>query len=196
MDLFELIEHYSARRLLLPPGCVRAIFSQVAAAVAHLHARGVVHRDVKDENVVVAVPSLRAQLADFGSASFYPPPAPGPPGSYPADSHGRALFDTFSGTLDFAPPEVLLGNPYPGPPQDVWSLGCLLFAMLTGANPFRTAREAVQWDGELAGLGRGRGKGLQGAVVEVLQGCLEREAGRRWTVEKVVGSRWVRGLED
>jgi hypothetical protein len=181
MDLFELIEWFSARHLVVPESAARGIFRSVAEALAFLHARGVVHRDIKDENVIVSVPGFTAQLADFGSAAFYPPALP----------DGR--FDTFSGTLDFAPPEILKGIPYEGPPQDIWSLGCLLFTLWTGENPFKTPREAMLWDGDLDGLcamGRRRRK-VDESVKEVLGGCLEVDSGKRWTCERVFGSEWV-----
>lgn len=174
MDLFELIEWYNARRTVVPDHACRVILRQVAEALKFLHGRGYVHRDVKDENVIVAMPGFRAQLADFGSAAGW---------------SGGKVFDTFSGTLDFAAPEILKGVPYEGPKQDVWSLGCLLFAMWTGENPFSSAREVLSWDGDLDKLGRRKRRGLD-KVREVLTGCLSKDEGERWSAERVCEA-WI-----
>lgn len=183
MDLFELIEWHSARHMVIPELVARKIFKQVAGAVAYLHSRGSVHRDIKDENVIVGVPGIKAQLADFGSAAFYPPDTP------------SGKFDTFSGTLDFAPPEILKGIPYDGPQQDVWSLGCLLFTLWTGDNPFKTPREAMEWDGNLDELcKKSRRRKVAGAVKKVLGGCLEVDLEKRWSAENVLLAEWVQKI--
>jgi serine/threonine protein kinase len=109
MDLFECIE--SSDRL--PEPTARFIFSQVVAAVAYLHSRGVIHRDIKDENILIDH-RLRIKLVDFGSAAVEP-------GGNP-----HHLFDRFQGTIQYASPEILRGERYEGRPVDIWALGILL----------------------------------------------------------------------
>lgn len=72
------------------------IFRQVVAGVAYLHSQNVLHRDIKDENVILDF-NLHARLIDFGSACYMTP--------------GQE-FDTFCGTLEYCAPEVLRGNKY------------------------------------------------------------------------------------
>lgn len=134
-DLFDYVES-------LPDGLsalqVRSIFGQVADALSFLHLNSIVHRDIKDENVILnfkaeseadisqAIPT--AQLIDFGSATHIRP--------------GR-LFDTFSGTLDYAAAEILRGEKYGGREQDVWALGVVGYVLLCGECPFWNGEEAV-----------------------------------------------------
>ncbi|KAJ3163498.1 hypothetical protein HDU86_000078 [Geranomyces michiganensis] len=130
MDLFEHIEAHSH----LPEQHARHIFSQIASAVAYLHSLNIVHRDLKDENIVIDA-SLTVKLIDFGSAAFEN-----------ASSNKKASFDRFQGTLHYASPEILEGRRYKGKPSDIWALGVLLYTMLFGECPFKNSDEACGGD--------------------------------------------------
>lgn len=103
------------------------IFKQMNAAVAYLHENNIVHRDIKDENVVLDN-QLNARLIDFGSAHYI--------------KKGK-LFDTFCGTLEYCAPEVLLGNPYAGKELDMFALGVTLFTLVFGERPFFDVEETI-----------------------------------------------------
>ncbi|MBW3607421.1 MAG: protein kinase [Actinobacteria bacterium] len=113
----------------LPAARAAAIVAQVAAALDVAHAAGLVHRDVKPANVLLAAGSGdHAYLSDFGLMRTLDPLEP--------------LTDSGSwiGTVDFASPEQLAGERVDAR-SDVYSLGCVLYASLTGLPPF--ARETV-----------------------------------------------------
>jgi len=110
----------------LSPDDLIPILISVADGLAGLHARGVVHRDVKPSNILLA--PARAKLADFGLAR--------------ADDHS-ATSDltapgTAVGTLGYLAPDVLAGG-QAGPPADVYALGVVAFAGLTGSMPRRAS---------------------------------------------------------
>lgn len=126
-DLFDLIE----LRPNMDESECRQIFRQVTDAVAYLHQHGIVHRDIKDENIVVDEQTGVTKLIDFGSSAFL----------------NQGPFDVFVGTIDYAAPEVLGGNPYTGKPQDIWALGILLYTIMYKENPFYNVDEIM--DGEL-----------------------------------------------
>lgn len=86
MDLFDYIELNNT----MHESEIRSIFRQVALAIQHLHHHGIVHRDIKDENVILDEYG-NIQLIDFGSSAYVKP--------------GRK-YDTFCGTIDYAAPEV------------------------------------------------------------------------------------------
>ena len=116
MDLFDYIE---LRSNMEEAEC-KNIFRQVVDAIHHLHIKaGVVHRDIKDENVVLDGEG-RIKLIDFGSAAYVK----------------NGPFDVFVGTIDYAAPEVLQGGAYGGKEQDVWALGILLYTIVYKENPF------------------------------------------------------------
>lgn len=124
-DLFDYIE---SRPYGLQTTEARCILGQVADGVRFLHEHNIVHRDIKDENVILDG-SGRAQLIDFGSAAHVRP--------------GRS-FDTFSGTLDYAAAEILRGDKYAGKEQDVWALGVVAYICLVGDAPFWNGEEAMR----------------------------------------------------
>ena len=105
----------------LAPAEAVAVCADIAEALAAAHERGIVHRDVKPENVLLDADG-RARLTDFGIARL----VDGPHGS-------RAT--RIVGTPDYLAPEVIEGCP-PGPAVDVYALATLLFELTTGWTPF------------------------------------------------------------
>lgn len=124
-DLFDYIE---SRPNGLSTREARVILGQVTDGVQFLHDHNIVHRDIKDENVILDGQG-HAQLIDFGSAAHV--------------KSGR-LFDTFSGTLDYAAAEILRGDKYAGKEQDVWALGVVAYVCLVGDAPFWNGEEAMR----------------------------------------------------
>jgi hypothetical protein len=105
----------------VPPDVLVRIIVSVADSLAGLHTRGVVHRDVKPSNILLAPD--RSKLADFGLARSGTAP--------PSD---LTLPGTVAGTMPYLAPEVLAGKPA-ATPADVYALGVATFAGLTGALP-------------------------------------------------------------
>ncbi|XP_076805886.1 PAS domain-containing serine/threonine-protein kinase-like [Clavelina lepadiformis] len=124
IDLFEFID----REPRLDEALASYIFRQIVSAVYFLHMEGVVHRDIKDENVIIDE-SFCCKLIDFGSAAFFKP---------------DKTFATFCGTIEYCSPEVLLGQRYEGPELEVWALGITLYTLVYGENPFHDIEETIE----------------------------------------------------
>jgi serine/threonine protein kinase/TolB-like protein/Flp pilus assembly protein TadD len=134
----ESLEQRLAREGRLPLADVVAIVHEVADALAHAHANGVVHRDVKPANVLID--GRHAVVADFGLAKAIEMAH----GEWDRIKHGQSASDPSAALTDAG---FVLGTPaYMSPEQakgnaidartDVYSLGCMTFEMLTGQLPF------------------------------------------------------------
>ena len=112
----------------LPIDEVLVIGREVADALDHAHRHGIVHGDVKPENILLS--DGHAVLADFGVARVMSSALP---------LAGAAL-EPSSGTPAYAAPERFAGRTEVGPASDIFSLGCVLFEMLAGRPPWLTRR--------------------------------------------------------
>ncbi|KAI8852652.1 kinase-like domain-containing protein [Chytridium lagenaria] len=171
-DLFECIE----RNPRMPEGVARVIFAQIVDAVRFMHAKGYVHRDIKDENVIID-DSLRVKLIDFGTARQIP-------------TSSVDYFDDLCGTLAYSAPEVLAGEKYRGPEADVWSLGVLLFILVESTLPFPPDATDPQCRTIRPVLKSRRSAGC----VDLVNRMLDPVAERRITMEEVADHEWIKGI--
>ena len=116
----------------LPAETVVRFGVQIADALAHAHERGVVHRDLKTANVVVAE-EQGVKVLDFGLARRIDTPAQEDLTRSIEESTERG---TLIGTVAYIAPELLLGHPADAR-SDIWALGVVLYEMATGEHPFR-----------------------------------------------------------
>ncbi|KKZ58452.1 protein-serine/threonine kinase [[Emmonsia] crescens] len=166
MDLFDYIE---LRSNMDEDEC-RNIFYQVVDAIHHLHTKAhVVHRDIKDENVILDGEG-RIKLIDFGSAAYI----------------SKGPFDVFVGTIDYAAPEVLQGKSYGGKEQDVWALGILLYTIVYKENPFYNIDEILDHSLRVPYLP------FSEDCIDLIRKMLDREVGQRLTIEGVIQHPWMR----
>ena len=114
----------------IPEPQVAVLFNQVLGGVMACHAAGVAHRDLKPENLLLTEDGT-VKITDFGLSRMMPvPPA--------AELNPSEYRTTLTGTLAYVAPEVL-DRHYDPFKADIWSLGCILYVMLTGKFPFGAA---------------------------------------------------------
>jgi len=118
----ETLADVLRRRGALPTEEAAEIAGQVAAGLAHAHAQGLVHRDVKPQNLLVSGDG-RVKIADFGVARG-------------DDLSQLTQAGTVLGTAAYLSPEQAAGSSV-GPASDVYSLGAVLYELLTGRTPYR-----------------------------------------------------------
>uniref|UniRef100_H0WH29 PAS domain-containing serine/threonine-protein kinase n=1 Tax=Otolemur garnettii TaxID=30611 RepID=H0WH29_OTOGA len=164
LDLFAFIDRHPR----LDEPLASYIFRQLVSAVGYLRSRNILHRDIKDENIVIAE-DFTIKLIDFGSAAYL--------------ERGK-LFYTFCGTIEYCAPEVLLGNPYRGPELEMWSLGVTLYTLIFEENPFCELEETVEAAIHPPYL-------VSAELMSLVSGLLQPAPEQRTTLEKLVIDPWV-----
>jgi eukaryotic-like serine/threonine-protein kinase len=134
--VMELVEGKPLNSLISPgglrPELVLRYGAQIAAALAHAHDHGVIHRDIKTANVVIT-PAGQVKVLDFGLARFY---SDTELADATRSNESAANANTIVGTLPYIAPEILRGE-QASTRSDIWSLGVTLFEMCIGNRPFR-----------------------------------------------------------
>uniref|UniRef100_A0A670XNU3 non-specific serine/threonine protein kinase n=1 Tax=Pseudonaja textilis TaxID=8673 RepID=A0A670XNU3_PSETE len=164
LDLFTFIDNQPD----LDEPLASYIFRQLISAVNYLRSRNILHRDIKDENIIIAE-DFTIKLIDFGSAAYLEP--------------GK-MFYTFCGTIEYCSPEVLSGNPYSGPELEMWSLGITLYTIIFGENPFCELEETI--DAVLRPPYK-----VSVGLMSLLSGLLKPFPQDRITLEMVIQDPWV-----
>lgn len=150
----------------------RHIFSQLISAVAYMHSQGIVHCDIKPENILLTS-DLRPKLCDFGTSQFLSGP-----------SECSALSTTY------AAPELLQGLSRPTIASDMWSCGVLLYCMLTGYAPFSMASSACP-DFEAWTRGECNLSFLSHDAQDLIQSLLQIDPSCRCSAEEAINHPWL-----
>ena len=176
----EPIDEHCRRLDLALPARIELLL-QAMSAVAHAHARLVVHRDIKPGNILVSRAG-RAMLLDFGVAKLLEQDLAR--STALTELSGRAL------TPDYASPEQIRGAPL-GTASDVYSLGVVAYELLTGVRPYRLRRgTAAELEEAILGAEPGRAsdaatsvalrKALRGDLDAILQRALRKSVAERY----------------
>ncbi|KAH7906273.1 Pkinase-domain-containing protein [Hygrophoropsis aurantiaca] len=168
-ELFD----YLAEKGRLSEEETRIIFGQLCLAVAYLHEKGIVHRDLKLENVLLDE-RCRIKLGDFGFTREY---------------ERGVYMETFCGTTGYASPEMLQGKRYLGPEVDVWSMGVILYCLLTGTLPFDDDDESIMRDKVIKGKFEDP-EWLSKDARDLIGNILEIDTTKRYTIPQILSSPW------
>ncbi|XP_046399732.1 serine/threonine-protein kinase pim-1-like [Ischnura elegans] len=164
VDLFDYIDE----QRILNETLAREFFIQILETSLQLYDAGIIHRDIKDENILVDLKSHTLKVIDFRTATFLK----------------DDLYYEFSGTRICAPPEWIQLGCYHGKRAAVWSLGVLLYVMLCGEWPFKKDEEIVSADLDLCPR-------LTNECRDLLKKCLSVQPAERPTIEDILLHPWV-----
>jgi len=167
-DLFDFISEQGP----LSEALSRDLFSQLVNTVSECHEKGVVHRDIKDENILIDIKTGKTKLIDFGSGAVIE----------------NRVYQEFKGTRVYSPPEWINCGAYTAEALTVWSLGILLYDMVCGDIPFESDHEIstarLVWFKQL---------NLSNQVKDLISGCLTLDPAKRMTLDEVQDHPWLRG---
>ncbi|CCD71675.1 Serine/threonine-protein kinase kin-29 [Caenorhabditis elegans] len=157
----------------------RKWFSETASAVAYLHSQGIVHRDLKAENILLGKNS-NIKIIDFGFSNF---------------QTGDQLLNTWCGSPPYAAPELLLGNSYDGMKADIWSMGVLLYILVAGGFPFPSDSVNKLKRSVLSGLVK-IPYWVSVECADFIRKMLVLNPGKRYTIQNVLQHRWMHIRDD
>ena len=163
-DLFDFITDKGA----LSEELAKEFFRDIVATIMACHRRGVTHRDIKDENILLDLTTNRLCLIDFGSGAFVKSEA----------------FRDFDGTRVYSPPEWISEGQYHYGPATVWSLGVLLYDMVCGDIPFER-------DEEICAADISWRKKISEGCVDLIRSCLTVDKDRRIDIKKIISHPWM-----
>lgn len=186
-ELFNRIVEKSC----FPESEAKSLFAQIMLSMEYLHSLNIVHRDVKPENILyICTGGNDIKLIDFGYAGVWATDKP---------------LTGLCGTPDYVAPEVLTwyededqGTPY-GKGSDMWSLGVLLYVILSGCSPFsgddeeqllKLVQEAKYefYENEW--------QGISAEAKDLIRRLLVVDPGKRLTMEQVIAHPWLREAVD
>ena len=156
---------------------------QLAKGIKYLHKYGIIHRDLKPDNIMLTEASDKGniKIMDFGLSKIL--------------GKKEKSTDGF-GTLTFVSPEVLIRKPY-NKEVDIWSLGVILYLMLSGDLPFddpdddeqKIAKSIVYKEVEFPEEKFGK---RSKAVIDLIKGCLNKDPKSRLKIDEILKGEWIK----
>lgn len=164
--------HYVRQRRWLQEAEAAVLLRDVLSALGYLHKQGIVHRDLKAENVLLDQRG-RAKLADFGWCAELV-------------AGGRR---TFCGTVDYLSPEMIEGEPHDHN-VDIWAAGILLYEMLVGESPFAAKSQFLTME-RIQACDLHIPASVSAGARELIEGFIRREPTERLSIAEALAKPWL-----
>ena len=176
-----LRQYFKKRKFNFSERQASNIMSQIVSGIKYLHQYGIVHRDLKPDNIMITQQNDFGiiKIMDFGLSKIVSPK--------------EKMVDGY-GSLSYVAPEVLLRTPY-NKEVDIWSMGVILFYMLSGHLPFRGSKEDVVANKivfESAEFDEDDWETRSKTVKNLIESCLEKKVENRITIEKFINHPWFK----
>uniref|UniRef100_A0A672K0N6 non-specific serine/threonine protein kinase n=1 Tax=Sinocyclocheilus grahami TaxID=75366 RepID=A0A672K0N6_SINGR len=159
MDLFSFVDHHGGR---LDEGMAQNIMRQVIDTAKTFCKRGIFHRDLKLENLLVNEDTMEVKLINFGCSALMK----------------KSAFKVFQGTREYCPPEFYIKGRYHAKPTTVWTLGFILYEMLCGEYP-------TSYDRHMITVNLWTRPGLSKECCQMICDCLQAKPQERLSLDKM-----------
>ena len=168
------LQNFVKKRRKLCEKTAKILFRQIIQGIRYIHSRGIVHRDIKLENILLDLNNI-IKICDFGVGKLIKP---------------NTILKDQCGTPVYMAPEILKGNGYKGFPVDIWSAGVALYIMLSGTLPFNKDKEH---DLEYAILNNNMKeiKDISEEGNDLLKNILEKDPNKRYTCNQILEHPWL-----
>lgn len=181
-DLWDYIDS----RGPLSDAKARSFFTQILNTVLELRSCGIIHRDIKDDNILVDLSKDELKLIDFGAGTFYT----------------DQVLREFAGTIVYSPPEWFLEQAYRGDQATVWSLGILLYNMIYGDIPFEKSDDIIYSEptyykrrsspiNHIPGNFTSSSGQQDMFVIDLIQACLTKNPNERIELDDIKNHPWL-----
>lgn len=157
----------------------KRIFKQVTSAISYCHDLDISHRDIKLENILLDETN-EVKVIDFGFSTCMP---------------SDKKMKLFCGTPSYMAPEIVLRKEYAGNPADIWALGVLLFALLSGTFPFKGTTERELYRKIARGIFEIPGH-ITGAPRALIKKMLTVDPDRRPSSSCILADAWFSSFND
>ncbi|XP_031250665.1 phosphoenolpyruvate carboxylase kinase 1-like [Pistacia vera] len=171
--------HHLMNKGILSESESKSIITQLLQAISHMHKLGIVHRDIKPDNILFSSGNV-VKISDFGSAEFF-------------NNESEELMRGVVGTPYYVAPEVVAGRDY-NEKVDIWSAGVVLYIMLAGFPPFYGDTVTETFEAVLRGNLRFPTQVFQSVspmAKDLLRKMLCKEVSRRFSAEQVLRHPWI-----
>ena len=180
--VMPLVQGQSLRDLLarqgkLPPSETMRLLREIVDGLAHAHRHGVVHRDIKPDNVMLA--ERHAMLMDFGVAKAL---------TDAAQHHDLTSVGISLGTPSYMAPEQAAADPSIDHRADIYAIGVMAYEMLTGAPPFKGTPQAII-GAHISATPAPLGPEIPAAIAAIVMQCLAKHPDQRYqTAEELLSA--------
>jgi serine/threonine protein kinase len=167
------LHSYIKKRKKISEHITKVLFKQIIEGIKYIHSHGIVHRDIKLDNILLDL-NNNIKICDFGVSKRI--------------NENTLLYDQ-CGTPLYMAPEIIMNNGYCGFPVDVWSAGVSLYMMLTGKAPFnKTSNNTLQY--EIVNSHFPEIEHVSTECNDLLRKMLEKDPYKRITIENVLKHKW------
>lgn len=177
-DLFDFITEKGS----LNENSVREYFKQIVKTIIEIYNLGVLHRDIKDENILIDLKTGQLKLIDFGAGTFF--------------TNKNSIFTDFQGTRVYSPPEWINKQYYHGDRAAVWSLGVLLYNMIYGDIPWEEDDDIIKCrlikkNCNYSFTDSDSDKNFQSDVFDLIKKCLNVNDCERIKLDEILNHKWL-----